>query len=233
MATRHNTVFAFLFVAVCFVVPMRSIANGLVTHDTLKPVDAMSIALKSCIEHREYSLPIDTLETSDTVKPHSPRRAAFYSAVLPGLGQVYNKQYWKVPLMYAGGAVAGYLIYYNYGVYNNLRKSFRYRLDGDSTTSLEQFSIWTISGGLDVNLENFSNGELLTLQQTYRRDLDLSVLLAVGVYALNVVDAVVFAHLYDFDVSDDLTLRMKPGFETIGATGFAKPSLQVGLTYRF
>ena len=101
-----------------------------------------------------------------------------------------------------------------------------------------------MSGDLNVTLEGFDNAEVLQLQQTYRRDLDLSVLLAFGIYALNIVDAVVFAHLYDFDVSDDLTLRVKPALQhahfgksqNINSTNpfsNATPSLQLGLTYRF
>jgi hypothetical protein len=228
--------------------PPASFANGWVKPfrsatfaDTLFRFDAMSAVLQPAVGNRGLVvLSVDSPEAGiDTTKKHSPQRAALFSAVVPGLGQVYNKQYWKVPVIYAGGAVAGYLIYYNYGLYNNLRKSFRYRRDGDSTTSLERFSVWAVTGDLDVNLENFGDSELLGLQQSYRRDLDLSVLLAFGIYALNVVDAVVFAHLYDFDVSEDLTLRLKPDLQHVNngpvqnGAGGVKPAVQLGLTYRF
>ena len=203
--------------------------------------DAMSVKLKRAIESRkQIEMPVDSpVVEVDTSKKHSPQRAALFSAVVPGLGQVYNKQYWKTPVIYAGGAVAGYLIYYNYSVYKNLRKSFRRRKFDEPEKRYEQFTVKTITGDLNVNLEDFTDGEILGLQQSYRRDLDLSVLLAFGIYALNIVDAVVFAHLYDFDVSEDLTLRLKPGFnyahnglvQNNGAG--VKPAMQLGLTYRF
>jgi hypothetical protein len=192
-----------------------------------------------CAVKLEMRVSNDTIPKNDTTKKHSPRRAAIYSAVLPGLGQVYNKQYWKVPVIYAGGAVAGYLIYYNYSVYNNLHKAFRYRKDSLPDTNREKFTVKTISGNLNVDLENFSDGEVLDLQNTYRRDLDLSVLLAFGIYALNIVDAVVYGHLYDFDVSDDLSLRLQPDFNYVRNTSTgsvqaqAKPNMQLSLTYRF
>ena len=186
-----------------------------------------------------HSSPDSPVVELDTAKKHSPQRAALFSAVVPGLGQVYNKQYWKVPVIYAGGAVAGYLIYYNYSVYKNLRKSFRLRKFDEPEKRYERFTVKTIGEDLDVNLENFTDGEILGLQQSYRRDLDLAVLLGFGVYALNVVDAVVFAHLYDFDVSDDLTLRLKPEFHHVhnglvqNNGGGVTPTMQLGLTYRF
>lgn len=223
----------FLFVS-C-VVPTRLHANDLVGADTMK-FDAMSFKLKHAIEIKQavQRFPVDTVpEKIDSIKKHSPRRAALYSAVVPGLGQIYNKQYWKTPIVYAGGAVAGYLIYYNYNVYANLRKAFRYRRDNDSTTSNETFTVKTIGSPLEVNLENFTDGEVLELQSTYRRDLDLSVLLAFGIYAINIVDAVVYAHLYDFDVSDDLTLRVQPDFRYAKHNRTVTPAVQFGLTYRF
>lgn len=223
-----------LFFLISFVVSTSLHANALVGNDTLK-LDAMSAKLKHAIEQKHvYQHPVDTVaEKIDSVKKHSPRRAALYSAVVPGLGQIYNKQYWKTPIVYAGGAVAGYLIYYNYNVYANLRKAFRYRRDDDSTTSNESFRVKTIGSPLDVNLENFTDGEILELQDSYRRDLDLSVLLAFGIYAINIVDAVVYAHLYDFDVSDDLTLRVQPDFRYAHQTNSVTPVMQFGLTYRF
>jgi len=176
--------------------------------------------------------PTDTIiAKNDTVKKHSPTRAAIYSAVVPSLGQIYNKQYWKAPIIYAGGAVAGYLIYYNYTVYNNIHQAFKHRKKGD-VGSYEHFSVKTIGKPLNVDLTQFTDADVLQLQTTYRRDLDLSVLLATGIYAINIIDALVFAHLYDFDVSDDLALRVQPDFR-YAQNGLVKPSMQVGLTYRF
>lgn len=220
MTARAGSFLVLIFALVCFVMPMRSLANGLV--------------VDSCVdESNELTFPTDTIiAKNDTVKKHSPTRAAIYSAVLPGLGQVYNKQYWKVPIVYAGAAVSGYLIYYNYSVYSNIHQAFKDRKDGDTTLEHEHFTVKTLGKPLEVDLTQFNDGELLQLRTTYRRDLDLSVLLAVGVYAINIIDAIVFAHLYDFDVSEDLSLRVQPDFNYT-SQGLAKPAMQVGLTYRF
>ena len=246
MKSRFGILVVLFFVVVCCCIPFQSVANGLVetnyfskSSDTLFIRDAMFVKLKRAIENQQRVSVDSPVVEVDTAKKHSPQRAALFSAVVPGLGQVYNKQYWKVPVIYAGGTVAGYLIYYNYSVYKNLRKSFRLRKFDEPEKQHEQFTVKTITGDLNVNLENFTDGEILGLQQSYRRDLDLAVLLAFGVYALNIVDAVVFAHLYDFDVSDDLTLRLKPDFNYAhnglvqNASGGVQPTMQLGLTYRF
>lgn len=151
-----------------------------------------------------------TIAKGDTQKIHSPKRAAIYSAVLPGAGQVYNRQYWKVPVVYVAGLAGGYLIYYNHTIYRHIHKSFLNRKAGEA----DKYERFTVSRPflkpLEVDLTNFSDSELLNLRNTYRRDLDLSVLLTAGIYAINIVDALVFAHLYHFDISDDLTMQIHP-----------------------
>lgn len=152
------------------------------------------------------SLVVDTVKE----KIHSPRLAAIYSAVLPGLGQVYNRKYWKLPIIYAGAGISAYLIRYNYTIYNNIHKSYRYRKDLLTETHIGTFSVKTISGKLTVDLDQFSDEDLISLQNSYRRDLDLSVLLVVGIYGLNIIDAVVDAHLFNFDVSNNLSFHFTP-----------------------
>lgn len=168
-----------------------------------------------------------TITDSTTIKLHSPRKAAHYSAVLPGFGQVYNRKYWKVPIVYGAGAVAGYMIYYNATITNKLNTALRYRKDDDPETSLDNFTLQRFGGKQNIDLTLFGDDEIATLKDTYRRDLDLSVLFAVAVYGLNILDAVVDAHLFSFDVSEDLTMQIKPAPIT------ASTGIHPGLSIKF
>lgn len=171
-----------------------------------------------------------SIKDSIKVKVHSPRKAALYSAVFPGLGQVYNKKYWKLPIVYGAGAAAGYLIYYNYTIYDKLNTAYKYRKDNNPETSLETFTLNRIINKQQIDLSFFGDDEILTLRNTYRRDLDLSVLFAAAIYGLNILDAVVDAHLYSFDVSEDLSVKIKPDL-LMNATSF-QPALTLKLNLR-
>ncbi len=133
---------------------------------------------------------------------HSPKKAAIMSMVLPGLGQAYNKKYWKIPIIYAGVGIIAYAIDFNYTRYNTYRNAYILRTDGDSTT-IDDFDPNYIDGG-------FNESNLLKLRNYYRRYLDLSFVSGFLLYVLNVIDANVDAHLYDFNVNDDLSLRIEP-----------------------
>lgn len=119
-----------------------------------------------------------------------------YSSILPGLGQVYNRQYWKVPLVYAILGTAGYFIRYNYNQYATYRRSYIYSIDGDPST-LSEFPL-------------YSAQDLQRLQNQYRKDLDIIVLLTSVGYALQIMDAVTSAHLHNFDISKDISMKMQP-----------------------
>jgi hypothetical protein len=138
-------------------------------------------------------------DTSTDTAFHSPKKAAIMSALLPGLGQIYNKKYWKLPIVYGGAAVTGYLIYFNAGEYNRFKTAYIFATDDDPTTTPE--------------FPNASAAQLKIYRDEYRRNLELSIMGAALIYALNIVDAVVDAHLFDFDVSNDLTLHLTPGLQ--------------------
>ena len=121
----------------------------------------------------------------------APSKAAFYSAVLPGLGQVYNKKYWKVPLVYAAIGVPVYFFIKNDRDLELYRDAFKRRLAGFN----------------DDPFQGISNDGLVRAQQQLRRNKELSLLLAIGAYALNIIDANVDAHLLQFNVDEDLSLR--------------------------
>lgn len=153
----------------------------------------------------------DTLETKEVI--HSPRKATIYSAILPGLGQAYNKKYWKIPLIYAGFGAIGYFINWNNENYQLFRKGYQHLTDDNPETQdyLKIEAVRRNNFDLD-NPNQFNNLKtaLLSQQDYYRRNRDLLIISFVGFYGLNIIDASVDAHLYDFDISDDLTLNWQP-----------------------
>ena len=136
---------------------------------------------------------------------HSPSKAALLSAVLPGAGQVYNKKYWKVPVIYAGFATLGYFIKFNNDNYQDFKDAYIARVDGDESTTDEYVGI-------------YSDQDLQRLKDFYRRNRDLSFVGITLLYVLNIVDASVDAHLFYFNVNDDLTLRWQPGVSNVSGT---------------
>ena len=122
-----------------------------------------------------------------------PKKAGLYSAILPGSGQVYTKKYWKVPIIYGGLITSAYYINESNDLYQLYKSTYLNRLDGDFTDNL-----------------NYSDSDLRTLSEYYRRNREVSVLLFTLTYILNIVDASVNAHLFDYDVSEDLSLHIQP-----------------------
>jgi hypothetical protein len=134
----------------------------------------------------------DSLKT-EALDPLRPAKASFYSAVLPGLGQIYNKKYWKVPFVYGAIGTSLYLYIDNQKKYNIYRDEYKNRLRGYKDSS--------------EYLANLSNSQLLSAQKQFKRNSDLSLLFAVGFYAINIIDANVDASLSQFNVSNKLTFK--------------------------
>lgn len=149
-------------------------------------------------------------------KIHSPKKATIYSAILPGLGQAYNKKYWKIPLVYAGFAGIGYFINWNNNYYQTYKQAYSDLTDGDDTTNSHLDLPASKYYNLDDPTEysNFRTG--LSKQQNYfRRNRDLLIISIFGFYGLNIIDASVDAHLFNFDISDDLSLNWQPSLNTV------------------
>jgi len=139
---------------------------------------------------------------SDTVFiEHSPRKATIFSTVLPGLGQAYNKKYWKIPVIYAGFTGLSYLAIINNKDYITYKDAYRQRLDGDEST-------------IDAYVDIYSDNDLVTLKNFYRRNRDLSIIGISVLYVLNIIDASVDAHLFNFNVNDDLSIFIQPQYQT-------------------
>jgi hypothetical protein len=144
-----------------------------------------------------------------TTDINAPAKAAFYSAVLPGLGQAYNKQYWKIPLVYAliGGGI--YLYQFNQNQYLRYRKAYQNRLLG-----------------YPDEFPQYSTDILITAQSYYRRNRDLALMGTVLMYVLNIVDANVSAHLRLWNINDNLSWHINPPCA-------AQPAWGISFNYRF
>lgn len=156
---------------------------------------------------------VQQLPEEEQEEIHSPRKATIYSAVLPGLGQIYNKKYWKVPIIYIGFGAIGYFINWNNENYQLFRIGYQHLTDNNPETQ-DYLKIEAVRRN-NYNLDNTSefNSLKTTLskqQDYYRRNRDLLIISIVGFYGLNIIDASVDAHLFDFDISDDLTLKWEP-----------------------
>ncbi|UPT70312.1 MAG: DUF5683 domain-containing protein [Flavobacterium sp. JAD_PAG50586_2] len=150
---------------------------------------------------------------SEEIDPLRPSKAAFYSAILPGLGQAYNKKYWKIPLVY--GAIGTSLYFYidNGKKYHSYRDAYKRRLAGFS----------------DDQYQYLDDNRLIQAQRFYQRNRDLSLLVTIGFYVLNIVDANVDAHLIQFNVSDNLSFQPDVYTNEINY----KPNLGLTFNYKF
>lgn len=156
--------------------------------------------------------------TTDAIDPLAPSRAAFYTSVVPGLGQIYNKKYWKLPLVYAGIGVPVYFWVDNQKNYIHYRNEYKNRLQGNTSQ-------------LDPKLAGLDDERLVDGQNFYRRNRDLSVVVAVGFYILSIVDANVDAHLMQFNINDNLTIR--PVIDYNPTTIDQQYQYAINLQYRF
>lgn len=157
------------------------------------------------------------LTKSLEIDPLRPAKAAFYSAILPGLGQAYNKKYWKIPIV-LGALTGGFLVYdFNNTQYNRFRDAFKRRLAG--FTDDEFFGNGTTP--------SISDDGLIRAQRQFRRNRDLATIVTVGIYILNIIDANVDAHLLQFNV--DKNLAMRPHFQY----NAMENSSDVGVTLNF
>ena len=136
-----------------------------------------------------------TLE-SQMIDPLSPARAAFYSAVLPGLGQAYNKKYWKIPIVYAAIGTGVYFIVDNQEKYDRYQEAYKLRISGRPDD-------FDGSG----NNPNISEDGLIRAQEVLKRNRDLAIFITIGLYALNIIEANVDAHLDDRAFNRNLSVK--------------------------
>ena len=155
----------------------------------------------------------DSLLQKGEYNPLAPAKAAFYSAVVPGLGQVYNKQYWKIPVIYAGMAAGVYFYKQQDDDYNRFRNAYKRRL----------------AGYTDDEFQGITTDRLIDAQKSAQKNKSYSIILTIAFYLMNVVDANVDAHLRQYEVSEDLSLQPNFDYNQFNA----QPQYGMSLTYRF
>lgn len=173
--------------------------------------DSLSISSETAIQKE--------LQQKET-EPYNalaPSKAAFYSAILPGLGQAYNGSYWKIPIAYGGMATGIYFYLQNDKEYDRYRDAYKNRLAGRP----DEF---TVNG-----VERISTAGLRRAQEFYQKNKEISILVTVGVYILNIVDANVEAHLRQFNVNEDLTFSPNMDYDAL----LGKTNYGLTLNYRF
>lgn len=186
-----------------------------------KSADSLAIDLK------DKGIMVEEVVKKKPINPLAPSKAAFYSAVLPGLGQVYNKRYWKVPIVYAVLGLGVYSYKYNDDYYDRFRTAFKSRQAGFTD---DEF--YDINGdnaeGADPDLDM---DDLERQQENFQRDRDLALVITIAMYALNIIDANVDAHLKQFNVNEDLSLDVRPYLDMNAITN--NPNYGVAFTIKF
>jgi hypothetical protein len=181
------------------------------------------------LEEKTLLLPVDTI-----FKPNSTK-AILYSAIVPGLGQIYNRKYWKLPLVYGSFIGCAYAINWNDNQYAGYKEAFMEFGDADETT--DSWKAY-VPRSYPENLNEWSadqksrfSSALKTKKDYYRYYRDMSIIITIGVYAVWIIDAYIDAQLFDFDVSPDLSMRAAPVIFEKTAVGSRSFGLQLSFTF--
>ena len=146
----------------------------------------------------QQSSPKPPVADSILEKMHSPTKATIMSACIPGLGQIYNKKYWKLPIIYAGFGVFTYLIVFNTNYYLEYKSAYIESVNGDST------------GNYSDIVKKYPATSILSSAEYYRRNLEITVIVTALFYALQILDAAVDAHFFTYNISKDLSFKIGP-----------------------
>ncbi len=161
----------------------------------------------------------DTLMLKDSIRLHSPVKATLLSMALPGLGRAYNRKYWKIPLAIAAIATPLYFALDERSKFEDFKSAYVKRVDDDPLTIDEKYD------GV------YENSQLLSLIDIHRKNRDLLFVLTGVGYALNILDAAVDAHLFHFEVNDDLAGSIRPSFQYDAPQQLMVPSLTLSLKF--
>jgi len=160
------------------------------------------------------------LKEEEKLKVHSVAKAAIFSAVLPGLGQAYNKKYWKIPIIYAGFVAIGYFVVTNNNEYTQFKEAYIYVANGDTVPTDNPY------------VGKYNKTQLNDAMEFYRRNRDLSIIIGALWYTLNILEAYVDAHFFDYDISDDLSLHISPSAVNV-PTAALRPAPGIRVSLKF
>ncbi len=213
---RSSLSFILLFLLAISTVPLsaqdekKSLATGSVFTGTAGAADKKDSAAA------KWSM------KQDTTKKHIPRIATLRSALIPGWGQAYNREYWKIPLVYGVLAIPVTLYFYNNSYYKKTKFAYEARYKEQVLKDSSDVPL------IDPELKNLGIISLQSYRNSFRRDRDFSILWFLLAWGLQVMDATVFAHLKQFDVSGDLTMELNPVFNPVTRT----PGLGLSLSLK-
>ncbi len=203
---------------------LDQIQTEMIRHNTLQQIYA-GVAIATYI----YFIGDAAVNYSTNEVSHI-KKATTLSTICPGAGQIYNKSYWRVPIIIGGMASTIYTIDWNNRGYQRFKTAYALKADWDKLTPEERLEKYP-NGEPDEFRGAYSATFLKNLKDSYRRNRDLCILLTAGVYILNIIDAHVDAHLKDFDISDDLAVNVEPFFGTTSVD--TKPTMGLNLSVKF
>ena len=198
---------------VCILVWLHDICYAQVTKDTMPPYIKGKVVLG---ERVLDTLPpnADSLRkpTATVKKKHDPHKATLYSTFCPGLGQIYNRKYWKLPLVYAAVGIPVYTYFYNRDWYKKCQYALAVVING----TIDQDSLNKVDPKLQVFVTAKDDASIRTYRNEFRKDQDYSVIFFLLFWGLQIVDATVDAHLMNFDISPELSLHLRDGSGSMG-----------------
>ena len=215
---KYLILFSFLLASVCILRAQEE-----------KTDEQQSDSLQVDLKKQGIVVEESVFKKKKVLNPLAPSKAAFLSALFPGMGQVYNKKYWKVPIVYAAIGAGIYFYDFNNVQYNRYRDAFKRRLAGFNDD--EFFDFLTPGDGMIPDTPFVSSAALEDAQERFQRDRDLSLVVTILLYALNIVDANVDAHLKQFNIDEDLSIDWEPYLDLDPIMN--SPSYGMGVVVRF
>ncbi|HVW59488.1 MAG TPA: DUF5683 domain-containing protein [Puia sp.] len=209
---------------VCVLLWLQSICYGQVKKDTLPPYIKGKVVLgervldtlppnADSLRGRKKGRESRKADTAATVKKkHDPHKATLYSTFCPGLGQIYNHKYWKLPLVYAAVGIPVYTYFYNRDWYKKCQYALALVVSGDTSAA----SLGKVDPQLKLFVTEKNDASLRTYRNEFRKDQDYSVIFFLLFWGLQIVDATVDAHLMNFDISPELSLHLRDGSGSLG-----------------
>ncbi|NEW84204.1 MAG: hypothetical protein GZ094_17815 [Mariniphaga sp.] len=172
------------------------------------------------VKAQQIEISNDSLQVVTPIKKveRSPKKASIYAALFPGLGQIYNRKYWKLPIVYGGYAGLIYVLGWNNNQYKDFFQGYRIIAAHTSTADMkldERKFLDNLIKNPSISLDNpttfkYISTQLKSGKDYYRRNRDLTIIGIAALHVLSIIDASVDANLFDFDISDDLSMRIEP-----------------------
>lgn len=187
------------------------IAFAITINSNASTVQNDSIYLIESVDTLQFVQEVDTVETyvyTSTFKPDA-QKAVWLATIVPGLGQIYNRQYWKLPIIYGGTLALAYGITWNDRMYVDYRKGYVDLMDKNPNTNYFEYLL-PAGVTLDSTNKDYYTKVIKNKLDNYRRNRDLCIITTAVLYLLSIIDAYVDAQLFDYDISPDLSLQVTP-----------------------